>query len=133
MAIKVCIISAFSTTTKGLKRPFKNLSHMRICNNLERALVSDFYFRLANVRHYYENAGFFTFWIFRLLFKIRDFWLLKHLGGNLNYKFLKFQVLATYFSSYYRTTMWRNVSKSSRLDYVGFRQPWPECLYLLIR
>ena len=31
---------------------------MRICNNLERALVSDiyFYFHLANVRHYYENA-----------------------------------------------------------------------------
>ena len=58
VAIKVCIISAFSTTTKGLKRPFKNPSHMRICNNLERALVSDiyFYFHLANVRHYYENA-----------------------------------------------------------------------------
>ena len=31
---------------------------MRICNNL-RVLVSDiyFYFHLANVRHYYENAG----------------------------------------------------------------------------
>ena len=46
VAINVCIISAFSTTTKGLKRPFKNPSYMRICNNLERSRTSTFIFIL---------------------------------------------------------------------------------------
>ena len=119
MAIKVCIISAFSTATKGLKRPFKNPSHMRICNNLERALVSDiyFYFHLANVRHYYENAGLllseYSACFNKGLLTLETCW------RKFKLQIPEISGFSYVFSSYYRTTMWRNVSKSSRLYYVG--------------